>query len=344
MRRVNGSDLRFRPPAAKPLVAVFLPLALLAATWTGSVSAAIEPPSESDLTQLWEEPTDLHQRDLFHGPGGRSLMPDPSTPYTFVSEDRRCYSPGYDVRDPHSRLWDVKLGSEAQPEVVVSRLLWALGYHQPPTYYLSSWTMTGGRAGTQQPGRFRPELQGWNVVGDWSWDENPFVHAQPFKGLIVANLIVNNWDWKTSNNKIYEVQDSEGGSPARLYVVRDLGASLGKTTLPKPLRVLRVPPLLAFRQGTRNDLPGFESQGFIKRLEGESVEFHYRGVYDGMVDMVTRTDVVWTCQLMSRLADSQWDDAFRAAGYTESARRRFITKIKEKIDQGLKFATGHPAA
>ena len=67
-------------------------------------------------------------------------------------------------------------------------------------------------------------------MSDWSWYENPFVSTQAFKGLVVANLVLNNWDWKTSNNKVYDVSSADG-SARRVYVVRDLGASLGKTTL-----------------------------------------------------------------------------------------------------------------
>ena len=40
------------------------------------------------------------------------------------------------------REWSLKLGPEAQSEVVASRLLWAIGFHQPPTY----WLMCDGRA------------------------------------------------------------------------------------------------------------------------------------------------------------------------------------------------------
>ena len=42
----------------------------------------------------------------------------------------------FDVRDAHGVEWSVKLGPEAQSAVVTSRILWALGFHPPPTYYL----------------------------------------------------------------------------------------------------------------------------------------------------------------------------------------------------------------
>ena len=47
------------------------------------------------------------------------------------------YSRGYTVTDAQGRVWDVKIGAEAQPEVVASRVLWLIGYHQPIIYFVS---------------------------------------------------------------------------------------------------------------------------------------------------------------------------------------------------------------
>ena len=283
------------------------------------------PPMEAEL---WQEPTDLAQRDLFHGPGGAAGMP-PGTTFQFVKTDTGGYSPGYEVRDANGRTWDVKLGKEAQPEIVTSRILWAIGFHQPPSYYVSNWTLTGGISGPQEAGRFRPVPEGATVVDDWSWYENPFVGSRAFKGLVVANLLMGNWDWKTSNNKIYEYRD--GSQPARRYVVRDVGASLGKFTSPAILRVFRMRGM----QGTRNDLEGFEEQGFIKRMTEGEVEFDYKGIYSDVVKSVHPDDVVWTMRLMSRLSDQQWAEAFRAGGFTPEQTERYVRKIKQKIAEGL---------
>lgn len=287
-----------------------------------------------DVALLWQAPIDLAERNLFHGPGAEALTPDPAVLYTFVKEDRGGYSDGYDVRAPNGTLWSVKLGPEAQPEVVSSRLLWAIGYHQPPTYYVERWTMTGGQAGPQGPGRFRPELPHRKVVGEWSWYENDFVATQPFKGLLVAHLILNSWDWKTSNNKVYEIASPDGAPPRRVYIVQDLGASLGKTTFPTFLKWF---PMRGFGQGSRNDLDGFESQGFIRNVEGARVEFDYRGIHGSLLKTLTPRDVAWTCELMERLSDAHWEDAFRAAGYSDDQTRRYVAKIKAKIHEGLKL-------
>jgi hypothetical protein len=287
-----------------------------------------EPPG---IAELWQEPLDLEQRDLFHGTGGSELAPV-NTAFRFVAKDTSGWSPGFDVVDGKDIEWSVKLGPEAQTEVVTSRILWAIGFHQPPTYYVERWDLTGTEAGPQPAGRFRPELPSRQAVGEWSWYENPFVDSEPFRGLVVANLVLNSWDWKTSNNKIYELRDPVRGVK-RWFVVRDLGASLGRTTYPSLLKWFR---LRGFGQGTRNDLPGFEEQGFIIGVDDRSrIAFDYRGIYRDVINTVTPGDVRWACKLLSRLSERQWRDAFRAARYDEQQASRYISKIKQKIEQGL---------
>jgi hypothetical protein len=292
------------------------------------------PPA--DPGELWQEPSDIQQRDLVHGPGGPQLMPRDAA-FTFVARDTSGWSPGFDVRDADGTAWSVKLGPEAQSEVVSSRILWAIGFHQPPTYFLERWSLAGAESGPQQAGRFRPSLDDQQVVGDWSWYENPFVGSRAFGGLVVANLILNSWDWKTSNNKIHELSEPVNGV-TRWFVVRDLGASLGRTTYPGVLKWFR---LRGFGQGTRNDLPGFESQGFITGIDPEGrPEFDYRGIYRDVIDTVTAADVRWTCELLNRLTDDQWRDAFHAGGYNPEQTTRYVTKLKEKIAQGLALPAG----
>jgi hypothetical protein len=298
---------------------------------TAETQAVIEHPAAVDIKQLWTDPVDLESRDLFNGPGGAKLAPNPAARYEIVEVDETGFSAGYAVRDDQGTAWNVKLGIEAQPEVVASRLLWALGYHQPPTYLVTAWKLAGKQSGAQGISRFRRESPNEKVVSDWSWYENPFERTQPFRGLVVANLILNNWDWKTSNNKVYA-----GDAGHRKYIVRDVGASLGKTTFPQ---FLKWTPLRMGKQGSRNDLEGFEGQGFIKGVEADRVKFDYNGVHTRLVETVTVQDVVWTCRLMSRLSPQQWDDAFRAAAYQPAERQRFIAKLKSKIDQGLALAS-----
>ena len=291
----------------------------------------LTPDAPAKIAELWQAPAE--PRDLFHGPGGKEMMPG-GKPFAFVAADATGYSPGFDVKDSAGTEWSIKTGPEAQTEVVTSRILWAIGFHQPPTYYLEDWNMTGAPAGTLHlPGRFRPDVPGQTVVGDWPWHENPFVGTPEYGGLIVANLLLTSWDWKASNNKIYQLDKPVNGV-TRWFVVRDLGASLGKFTYPTILRIFR---LRGFGQGTRNDLPGFEQQGFIERVDDGSVKFVYRGIYRDVISTVTPADVRWACERLAQLSDQQWNDAFRSGGFTDEQTRRYTAKIKEKIAQGLQL-------
>jgi hypothetical protein len=317
-------------------VRIGLSLAVSAGAWgcSRAMLSTVQTPGSQPTGSLWEEPRDLESRNLFFGPGSESAAPRDGV-YTLVAQDTTGYSPGFDVRDDRGLQWSVKLGPEAQSEVTTSRVLWAIGFHQPPTYYVASWSLTGGMQGPQSPGRFRPELPTEKVVGDWSWYQNPFVGTRPFGGLVVANLMLTSWDWKTSNNKIYARADDGSAGPQR-YVVRDLGASLGKFSYPTLLKWFR---LRGFGQGTRNDLAGFEAQGFIKGVKEGDVEFHYRGIYRDVVDSVQPEDVAWACALLARLSDEQWRDAFRAGGYDAEQTTRFVAKLKAKIDEGRRLTS-----
>jgi hypothetical protein len=140
-------------------------------------------------------------------------------------------------------------------------------------------------------------------------------------------MLLNNWDLKTSNNKIYVVPN-EDGIIERRYVVRDLGAAFGKAKQP---RVLSWLPFMRHMQGSKNNLEEFESQGFVEEIDADTVTFDYRGLDAALADSVTPDDLVWTCNLLSRLSERQWNDAFRAGGYTPEQRARFVRKIQEEV-------------
>jgi hypothetical protein len=288
-----------------------------------------------ELTELWQEPTDLMERDLFHGPGGAALAP-PATDgsYQFVAFKTSGTNPGYDVKDATGRMWSVKLGIEAQPEVTASRILWAMGFHQPPQYFVHQFTLTGTDAGVKTNARFRSEQDHWKPVGDWSWYENPFMNAPQFRGLVVAQLLLNNWDLKTVNNRLYEATDSTM-KPQRIFMVRDVGASLGHS---KQFPFFK---LLGTRgsQGSKNDVDGFEQQGFIKKVDGEKVTFDYRGLNQALVDRVTVPDVIWACELFANIPEGHLQAAFKAGAFPQEDTDRYIKKIKEKISQGLALKT-----
>lgn len=287
-------------------------------------------PAPADIAELWQDPVDLLQRDLFSGPGGPTLAPPADGVYQFVAFKTTGTNPGYDVRDASGRLWSVKLGIEAQSEVTSSRILWAIGFHQPPTYYVPQFTLSGVDTGTKLQARFRTDLEPWRPGGEWSWYANPFADTQAFRGLIVAQLVLNAWDLKTSNNRIYQAADPLQ-RPRRRFMVRDVGASLGQA------RQFPLFALLGTRglQGTKNNIEDFDQQGFITKVDGSRVEFDYRGRNRVLLNLIRVPDVIWTCELLARIPDGHWQAAFRAGHYSAQESERFISKIKEKIEQGL---------
>lgn len=285
-----------------------------------------------DVAALWRDPAPFLEQDLVNGPGGAPLAPDPRQKFQFVAFKTTGTNPGYDVRDTSGRLWSVKLGIEAQSEVTTSRILWALGYHQPVIYYLPEFELDGPGpvGGTKRQARFRTDVDPWRPGGTWSWYENPFAGTQPFRGLVVAQLILNAWDLKTPNNRIYEAVDAST-NPNRLYIVRDVGSSLGEA------RQFALFNALGTRgwQGSKNNVDDFERQGFITAVNGDDVEFDYRGVNQPLVDTITAADVVWACELFARIPDGHWRAAFAAGHYSAADTDRYIRKIKNKIAQGL---------
>jgi hypothetical protein len=304
-----------------PLRRIAVPLLLIALSCSVNERPTVDP---IRMTQLWEPPNDLEQRDLFHGVGGSKNAPDPNELYEFKEQKAVGTQPGYDVKDSKGREWSVKLGEEARPEVAVSRLLWAIGYHQPSVYYLPRWTLVrDGKKISQPAGRFR--LDNTKNLGEWSWRKNPFLHTRQLAGLFVYQVMVNNWDVKSQQNALYRIKGDDAPGPREQYMVKDLGASLGRSAWPVG--------------GSKADPKGFEEEPFIESVEGNRVRFAYQGAWlePQLLRSITPADVRWTAALMSRLTPKQWSDAFRGAGFGEAEANRYIARLKAKITEGLKL-------
>ena len=295
--------------------------------------ATPEAPPRAPLTELWNEPRDLERRNLLVGSAPTDQAPSKDVEYKVVKLDRSGYSDGYDVVGPDGREWDIKVGKEAQTEVVASRILWALGYHQPKSYYATGWKLEGTYEDEGEPARFRLDSDHDNEA-EWAWIENPFSNTRALRGLIAINLLLSNWDFKTSNNRVYVTKGADG--PVRRYVVQDLGASFGKPRLARSNRLLA---LLPGKVGTRNDIEDFEGTRLIRDIRGSEVTLDYRGAAGEILETMNVADVIWACELMNRLRDAQLDDAFEAAGYEPALRARFIAKIRAKLREGLALRT-----
>jgi hypothetical protein len=280
-----------------------------------------QPGPQVASLELWSEPKDIAQRNLLWGSSREAEAPGKDDVYTVTAVDKTGFSRGYDVTGPDGREWDVKVGKEVQSEIVLSRILWALGYHQPHTYYVTSWQLTGTWEFEGEPARFRLQSD-HESEGEWAWRENPFTGTRPLQGLVAINLLLNNHDLKTSNNRIYRLADPKA-EPRRRYVVQDIGASLGK------------PRGFPYVRGTRNDIDDYEDLNLIKKVSGSRVQLDYRGLHGDILERLSPADVIWASELINRLSDAQLDDAFEAGGYEPDIRKRYIAKLRSKIREGL---------
>lgn len=294
---------------------------LLACVTCGGVTVSIPstPPTRAAIAELWVDPGN-DTRDLIYGIGGKQRAPDPTAHYRLVAADVAGFSQSFDVTGPDGVEWSAKIGPEAQTEVVVSRILWALGYHQPPAYYLPKWSLADGEEiRTESEARFRPKLPELKKAENWAWQDSPLVGTRPFKGLLVVLLMLNGSDLKNDNNVTYQLARPWDGA-SRWLVVRDVGAALGETGKLYP---------------RRNFLEGFEKEGFIEKVEGQRITFAYKGRHQELLDILRPGDVRWAAERMSKLTDRQWRDAFRTANYADPIAERYIRHMKGKIAYGL---------
>src|SRR6266699_2478621 len=183
---------------------------------------------------LWLDPGDIPSHNLYYGPGGKEGMPQP--PVKFLEEDTAGTSPKFDVRDQTGKKWKAKLGEEAQPETVATRLLWAVGYITNESYFFPQLKVEDmpahlrrgqnfvAKGGDVSQVRLQRHPGEGKKVGNWSWRHNPFKDTREFNGLRIMMALISNWDLKDDNNAIF---DDKANSETKLYAVSDLGSSFG---------------------------------------------------------------------------------------------------------------------
>jgi len=290
-------------------------------------------PWDARMSELWRNPEDIQTRDLFYGPWGIERAPDPTAVYTWVADKQHGTNPGVIVTDPQGREWHVKQpprnhqGDEGPVEVVLSRVLSAVGYHQPPVYYVPEFTMRDASGTRVVPGgRFRLKLKSLHAEGPWSWQVNPFVGTKPYQGLLAILIMFDSSDLKNENNMLYRYT-TPAGDDQRWFVVKDLGTALGETARLFP---------------RRGDIDVYERHPFILGVKDGFVQFSYHGWHQELIrHRLTPEEVEWAADLLNTLRDDQWMDAFRAGGYDPVMSRRFVTSVKRRIAEGYRVAAAH---
>jgi hypothetical protein len=283
---------------------------------------------------LWEDPGRVEILDLYHGPGGRGHVPRP--PFRYISKQSSGSTEKVIVIDSRNRIWDVKFGAEARPEVLATRLVWAVGYYADPTYLVAKGHIRGrvfrdARFELRDPKlKFRPDME-------WSWADNPFVGTRELNGLRVLVMLLSDWDNK-------DRRDHEGNTGVlqhRLrvgrqvtYYVTDWGASMGRWG--------------GFFTREKWDCEGYAAQTpeFVKADTHNHFNWGYKGKHAReFKDDITISDVRWLMTYLGRVRDSQIQNALRAAGASPHESRCFARSLRERIEQlrRLSHASSNPA-
>jgi hypothetical protein len=281
---------------------------------------------------LWQPPVDIECRDLFYGAGGRDGAPDPSMPFTYVRRKKSGTQKKIVVEDIHGNKWTVKFGLEARPETAATRIVWAVGYHVDKDYFVPRARIVGQKYIDARDVRFERHGDGYKEIGNWSWDDNPFLGTREFEGLKVLMALLKNWDLTTRNNDILTPKKNSGPN---IYYVADLGASLGRTgTFLNGMPLMgNMPVTISLSPGkSKGDPYAFTSERFIKEVRGGRVYFNTRRSRSRhRVNGVSVECARWMGALLGRLSDKQLSDAFCASGYSPAETALYVSILRARI-------------
>ena len=247
---------------------------------------------------MWRAPEDIEQRNLLLGAGGDEMKPDISR-ITYIEDKTGGYSKKYRVQDAKGNEWIAKIGKEAQTDTAANRLLWALGYETEIAYLIPKLKIEG--KGEFENVRLEARPKTVKRTGNWMWENNPFMDKPEFKGLKILMVMINNWDMKDDNNEILATRGDTTGEGELRYIISDLGGSFGKTG--------------GFFSRSRNEPSDYQKAVFIKKVNGDVIEFNYSGKNQKLFEKLTVADAQWLSTWLKRLSDDQIKDAFRSANY-----------------------------
>jgi hypothetical protein len=314
----------------------------------------------ADKPLLWIDPANISTRDLFYGEGGKHDAP-PGRTFIYLKEDLSGTSAKIDVRDENGVKWRVKLGEEARPETVATRLLWAAGYFANEEYFLPEIQVQGLQPLSKKRRKRVKDLidddgvihnaelkrlpKSEKKIGTWKWRHNPFSQTRQFNGLRVMMALLNNWDLKDVNNSIYSVEDrrvdgtpdSQGDDPI-VYMVSDVGASFGTSGRVRD------------RNRAKGNLNSYRHSKFIRKVTPEYVDFYTpaREPWTMAVNpkefiqrihmrwigrRIPIADARWMGNVLSKLSREQVRDAFRAADYSPEQADAFTDVVMQRIAQ-----------
>jgi hypothetical protein len=298
------------------------------------------PASAVHNPALWREPGKIESLDLYGGQGGKDKAP--AEPFRFLGEETDGTNPKFDIRDARDKKWRVKLGEEARPEVVASRLLWAVGYYVNDDYVLEATEIPGiklsrgdddAKKGHIRQARFSRKPGGQDKIGIWMWGDNPFTGTREFNGLRVMMAVMNNWDLKDENNSVY----SDKKSGKQIFLVNDVGATFGTNGLSWT------------KARSKGNIDSFRESKFITRVGDTDVDFAtpkqpnfligsanpkqyaMRIHLDWIGNKIPRNDARWMGEMLGRLSHKQLVDAFRAGHFPADQIDAYVEIIESRV-------------
>ena len=300
-------------------------------------------PSKTPNPVLWHDPGNISSLDLLAGAGGQKHAPAP--PFSFVSEDKEGTNPKFVAKDANGHKWKVKLGTEARPEVVASRLLWAMGYFVNIDYVLPDASIDGihlsrggdmVKNGRVEDARFARRPKDEKKIGIWDWKQNPFYGKREWNGLRVMMAVMNNWDLKNVNNAVYE----DDATQQQVYLVSDVGATFGAngmsftkarskgnigTFQESKFITGETPATVTFATPAKPTGVLVESFGF------SLPEFASRSSLGWLGKDIPRADARWIGSMLAQLSHAQLVDAFRAGQFPEDQIEPYVHIIETRI-------------
>jgi hypothetical protein len=291
---------------------------------------------------IWEDPGEIGGKNLFTGPGGTGDRPQP--PFKFLKEDKHGNNPKIDIEDSRGVKWRAKLGIEAQPETVASRLLWAIGYFTNENYFYPELAVQGlpahlhrGQGHVISPGhlggvRLQRRVRDEKKSARWNWQHNRFAGTRELNGLRVMMALIGNWDLKDENNAIVEADKHEQ------WLVTDVGTAFGAQGMQLTERA------------SKNNLKVYQRSQFIKKVTPDYVDFNlpqrppliflfvlptflHQLRMQSVGNHVPRRDAKWVGSLLAQLSEKQIQDAFRAGGYTPDKVASYTKALQGRIAQ-----------
>ncbi|HTV07886.1 MAG TPA: hypothetical protein VMD97_02435 [Candidatus Aquilonibacter sp.] len=334
------------PPSDEPVVSQPAPSQPSAAKQSHKDNDKPINQSAIHNASIWQDPGDISSKDMYFGAGGQAGQPAP--PFTFVSEDMNGTNPKFNARDANGTRWRVKLGTEARPEVVASRLLWAVGYYVNDDYNLHIATVQGLHMkrgdklihdGDQIiDARFARKPGKDTKVAIWEWKTCPFRDTREFNGLRVMMAVLNNWDLKDVNNAVY----TNKKTGRQIFLVSDIGATFATNTLETS------------RAKDKGNVNSYVDSKFITKTTSTTVDFgtpgaptgallksggilaadyfHRRG-FEWIGDNIPREDARWIGDMLGQLSHQQLVDAFRAGNFPAESIDEYVTVLENRIAQ-----------